>query len=101
MASKIAQAAAARKTKHVPVEASDLWTKETVPIDDVKNLTRMVGLLYMGMKDLTQWLHELENFVNGGDIQTEDTLMGEVRELRGKVKDLDAKLTAALAEVES
>lgn len=100
MANRLSQSAEKRKMKHVPAAGSDLWSLEGVPNKDIEALARTVGLLYMGLKDLKMWLHELEDFVNGGDIVTENKMMDEVRELRGKVKDLDDKLTEALKEVE-
>jgi hypothetical protein len=98
MQNKIAQAAEKRKVKHVQAPGSDLWTSGVPNSKEVADLKLYVSQLFMGMKDLKTWLHELQEFVNGGDIESMEYLQTKIYSLEGAVSELRRRLEDALAE---
>lgn len=100
MPNKLQQAAAKKQLKHAPASGAELWTSGVPNSKELADLKLYVSQLFMGMKDLKTWLHETQDFVNGGDVQSLDYMQTEIASLRGQVKDLQQKLGNALAEAE-
>jgi predicted nucleic acid-binding Zn-ribbon protein len=99
MPNKITQAAEKRKMKHVQAPGSELWTSGVPNSKELADLKLYVSQLFMGMKDLKIWLHELQEFVNGGDVQSLDYLQSKIYGLEGDVTELRKRLDDALADL--
>ena len=92
---KAEQAAAKKREKYIPadnVQPVAVQEKETSP--EIQHLRSIIGLLFMGMKDLRTGLLDMEEFISGQEVppEYETRLQG----LDDRVKSFGDRLKNAL-----